>query len=182
MTRSEVRYFAIAAFVFVCFGFARECQGQALTADILGTVRDSTGAVVPGAQATIVQVGTGGKLSATTDASGNYRFSELKPAHYRLELSKAGFQTTVVPDIELLVAQRQQLDVTLRVGSASESVEVSAGAAELLETQTAEVGQVIQDKPIVELPLNGRDFVQLATLSPGVYTCLLYTSPSPRDA
>jgi len=145
------------------------CWGQALTGDILGTVRDSTGAVVADAQVILTQVGTGATSSAITDSEGNYSFASLKPAHYSLEVSKANFEKTIVPDIVLLVAQRQRLDIILRVGATSQRVEVSAGAAVLLETQTSEVGQVIQEKPIVELPLDGRDFIQLATLAPGVY-------------
>jgi hypothetical protein len=159
----------MATFVLVCMGFGRECQGQALTGDILGTVRDASGAVITDAQVKLTQVGAAVTFSTTTDASGNYRFSQLQPAHYSLAVSKANFEKTAMTDIELHVAQHQQLDITLSVGSATEQIQVSAGAAELLETQTAEVGQVVQQKPIVELPLNGRDFIQLATLAPGVY-------------
>jgi len=146
------------------------CKAQALTGDIVGTVRDSSGAVIPDVRISLTQVDTGIKLSVSTDSSGNYSFAELKPTRYSLEASKLSFTTTTIPDIELLVTQRQRIDVTLRLGAVSQHVEVSAGAAELLETQTSSVGQVIQQKPIVDLPLNGRDFVQLATLSAGVYS------------
>jgi len=166
MVTLSVRCFAV--FVVMLAALV-SCRGQALTGDILGTVRDSTGAVAPGALVMLTQVGTGVTSSAITDSDGNYSFASLKPAHYSLEVSKANFEKTIVPDIELLVAQRQRLDIILRVGATNQRVEVSAGAAVLLETQTSEVGQVMQEKPIVELPLNGRDFIQLATLTPGVY-------------
>jgi hypothetical protein len=166
MVRFNFRCLVAMVLVLVCLVPVR---GQALTGDILGTVRDSSGAVVPGVLVTLTQVATNVKSTATTDTEGNYSFSALKPDHYSLEVSKANFEKTVIPDIELLVAQRQRLDIALRVGATSQRIEVSAGAAELLESQTSEVGQVIEEKPIEELPLNGRDFIQLATLAPGVY-------------
>src|ERR1700737_4538118 len=104
------------------------CWGQALTGDILGTVRDSTGAVVADAQVILTQVGTGATSSAITDSEGNYSFASLKPAHYSLEVSKANFEKTIVPDIVLLVAQRQRLDIILRVGATSQREEVGGGA------------------------------------------------------
>jgi hypothetical protein len=143
--------------------------GQTFTGDLLGTVKDSTGAVIPGANVTLTQVSTGAKFTATTDKSGDYLFTELQPGRYRLEVSKQGFQTKTVSDIELLVAQRTRLDVSLEIGAVMQSVEVSAGGTQLLETQSSEVGQVVQQRAMVELPLNGRNFLQLALLAPGVF-------------
>jgi Carboxypeptidase regulatory-like domain/TonB dependent receptor len=170
------RICAIAVFLSICFASVQPCHGQALTGDILGTVTDSSGAVIRGARVTLRQVGSGETHTATTDVNGSYRFAELQPAHYSLSASKASFEETSIPDIELLVAQRQRINIILLVGSTTEHVKVSAGTAQLLETQNAELGQVVQEKPIVELPLNGRDFVQLATLSPGVYPGVLGTN------
>lgn len=141
---------------------------QAITGDILGTARDASGAVIPGVEVILTQTTTGATLKTTTDQDGNYLFSELKPSHYSLKASKQGFETTVVSDIELLVGQRPQVDLALRVGEVSQSVTVSAGGVQLLETQTSSAGQVIQEKPILDLPLNGRDYMQLTVLAPAV--------------
>ncbi len=141
---------------------------QAITGDILGTARDASGAVIPGVEVILTQTTTGATLKTTTDQEGNYLFSELKPSHYSLKASKQGFETTVVSDIELLVGQRPQVDLAMRVGEVSQSVTVSAGGVQLLETQTSSAGQVIQEKPILDLPLNGRDYMQLTVLAPAV--------------
>lgn len=142
---------------------------QTFTADIVGTVTDTSGALVPGASVTLTQVGTGQVLAGTSDAAGDYFFSELQPGHYRLEVSKPGFQTKTVSDIVLLVGQHSRIDVSLAVGAVTQTVEVSAGGTQLLETETSEAGQVVEERAISELPLNGRNFIQLATLAPGVY-------------
>lgn len=127
--------------------------GQAITGDILGTISDSTGAVVPGARVVLTAVDTGTTWQRTSDASGDYVFAELKPGHYSVEASKAGLQTTTVSNIELLVGQRPRVDVVLKVGAVTQSVTVNAGGVQLLDTQTSSVGAVIQQKPIVEIPL-----------------------------
>jgi hypothetical protein len=141
---------------------------QSITGDILGTVQDSSGAVVPGATITLSAVDTGATQTSTTDSGGNYLFAQLKPGRYSVAVSKEGFQTRTISQVELLVGQRPRVDITLAVGAVAQSVEVSAGGVQLLETQTSTMGQVIQEKPVQELPLNGRNFMQLAVLSPGV--------------
>lgn len=142
---------------------------QSFTGDISGTVQDATGALVPGAKVTLTQTTTAATLNSTADEAGGYLFAQLQPGHYRLTVSKEGFKTKTVSDIELLVGQRSRVDVALELGTITQTVEVSAGGTQLLETQTSEVGQVIQERAISELPLNGRNFIQLATLAPGVY-------------
>jgi Carboxypeptidase regulatory-like domain len=131
-------------------------------------VQDSSGAVVPGATITLSAVDTGATQTSTTDSGGNYLFAQLKPGRYSVAVSKEGFQTRTISQVELLVGQRPRVDITLAVGAVAQSVEVSAGGVQLLETQTSTMGQVIQEKPVQELPLNGRNFMQLAVLSPGV--------------
>ena len=152
--------------------------GQGITGDILGTVQDSTGAVVPGAKIVLTAVDTGIKWESTSDASGDYLFAELKPRHYSMEASKGGLQTVTVSNIELLVGQRPRVDIVLHVGAVTQTVTVNAGGVQLLETQTSSVGAVIQQKPIVEIPLNGRDFMQLMTLVPSVVPVLNGSSPA----
>lgn len=153
--------------------------GQVITGDILGTIRDSTQAVVPGAKVTLSAVDTGLKWQTTADDAGNYLFAQLTPGHYSVEASKAGFQTTAITNIELLVTQRPRVDITLQVGAVTQRVEVSAGGVQLLETQTSAMGQVIQEKPIVELPLNGRNFIQLALIAAGVSPTSNYSAAEP---
>jgi hypothetical protein len=141
---------------------------QAITGDILGTVKDASGAVVPGAKVVLTQTTTGVKFMVTTDTGGNYLFAQLKPNRYSLTVSKHGFVSTTVSDIDLLVGQRPRVDVVLQVGSVTETVNVNAGGIQLLDTQTSSMGQVLEDRTIVNLPLNTRNFMQLVTLAAGV--------------
>ena len=159
---------AIASFLFLLLLTTRLGFSQAITGDILGTVQDSTGGVVPGAKVTLTTVDTGLKFEATSDEGGNYLFAQLKPGHYSLQATKEGFQAATVSNIELLVGQRPRVDMTLQIGAVTQRIEVSAGGVQLLDTQTSTMGEVIQEKPVQELPLNGRNFIQLAVLSPGV--------------
>ncbi len=155
-------------FIFICFMTMRPGFGQLITGDILGTIQDSTGAVVPGAKVSLTAVDTGHRFEANSDASGGYIFAQLKPGHYKVQASKEGFRTENVSDIDLLVGQRPRVDITLQVGAVAQEIEVSAGGVQLLESQTSAIGEVMQERPVQELPLNGRNFMQLAVLSPGV--------------
>jgi hypothetical protein len=168
--------------LLVCFYlplvYTGPAYSQSITGDILGTVQDPSGAVVPAAKVILTGVGTGVAFTATTDDGGNYLFAQIKPGHYRLDVSKEGFQITTISEVELLVGQRPRVDIVLQVGAVTQTVEVSAGGVQLLDTQTAAMGQVIQERPIVDLPLNGRNFMQLAVLSAGVAPILTGVSPA----
>jgi hypothetical protein len=142
---------------------------QTFTADILGTVHDATGAVVSAAKVTLTRTNTGTTLDTISDGAGNYAFFQVQPAHYSLQVYKEGFMTFTVSDLEVLVSQRARIDVILKIGATSEKVDVSAGGTQMLETQSSEVGEVIQQKAILDMPLNGRNFIQLAELTPGVF-------------
>ncbi|HEY6273406.1 MAG TPA: carboxypeptidase regulatory-like domain-containing protein [Terriglobales bacterium] len=142
--------------------------GQSITGDILGTVQDSSGAVVPGAKATLTAMDTGIKSEATSDDGGNFLFASLKPGHYSVQVGKAGFETATLTDIELLVGQRPHVDITLRVGAVTQSVEVSAGGVVQLETQTSSMNQVTQETAVENLPIVNRNFIDLVALSAGV--------------
>ena len=157
----------------------RPGSAQVITGDILGTVRDSSGAVIPSAKITVRSVETGLQWETTSNDAGDYLIAQLNPGHYNVEASKPGFQTTAVTNIELLVTQRPRVDITLVVGTVSQRVEVSAGGVQLLETQTSAMGQVIQEKPIVDLPLNGRNFIQLALIAAGVAPTSNYSAAEP---
>jgi Carboxypeptidase regulatory-like domain len=131
-----------------------------------GTVIDKTGSVVAGAKVTITSQGTGISRESTTDASGHYLVPLLPVANYTLRVDSAGFQTVEQKDVRLQVDESRELNFTLAPASVTEKVEVSA-AEVAVETTNASLGQVITSEQVADLPLNGRNFVQLATLTPG---------------
>ena len=135
--------------------------------DISGAVRDSSGASIPGAQVTIVNVDTNATRTAISNDAGFYSFPALPPGTYSVKTEKTGFKTVTRPDILIQVQQSARVDVELPVGQVTESVEVSATAA-MLTTENATVGTVIENKRIVDLPLNGRNALSLVALSPNV--------------
>src|SRR6185369_7539015 len=139
----------------------------AQTSQIQGTVLDSTGSAVPGADVKATQTGTGAVRNATSAADGAYVLSNLPIGPYRLEVSKQGFTTYVQTGITLLVNTTPTVDVALKVGNVSEQVQVEANAA-LVETQATGIGSVIENRRILELPLNGRVATDLIVLSGAV--------------
>ncbi len=140
--------------------------GQSETGQMAGTVVDQSGAVVPGATIAVTNTGTNRVSTATTGASGQFSVPALGPGHYKVEVKAANFKT-VTQEVTLQVNQVLPLDFTLPPGSATENVEVTS-AAPLVSTDSSEIGEVIQGRQVVDLPLNSRNFTQLATLVPGV--------------
>ena len=143
-------------------------EAQVSTGTIGGTVKDSTGAAIPGAQVVAGSIETGQPRSVITDSIGSYTIPDLQAGHYSLTVSHGGFKTTTVANIELQVAQRAVLDPVLEVGNVSEKVTVTTMTAPLLNTVTSSVGQVVDTKTVATMPLNGRNFWQLTQLTPGV--------------
>lgn len=150
----------------VLFSFAQLGLAQTL-GEISGAVRDSTGAVLPGVMITLTNQATNAVRNATTNDSGVYAFPALVPGPYRVKAEKTGFKTSSSDVLELQVQQQARLDLRMEVGSVSESIEVVASAAQL-STENATVGTVVDNKRIVELPLNGRNYLQLTALAPNV--------------
>jgi hypothetical protein len=142
-------------------------SAQSETATVLGTVRDSNGAVVTGAAVTLKNIGTGITSSTTTDPNGEYQFVNIKIGDYQITIEASGFNKTIADNINLTINARQRVDIALQVASAAETVMVT-GAAELLEADSSDRGQVIQRQQITALPLNGRSYANLALLAPGV--------------
>lgn len=140
---------------------------QSETATVLGTVRDANGAAVTGATVTLKNIGTSISATTTTDANGDYIFSNTRIGTYQITIEATGFDRTVANNVNLVINARQRVDVELQVASAAETVMVT-GAAELLETDSSDRGQVIQRQQITALPLNGRSYANLALLAPGV--------------
>ncbi len=141
-------------------------DAQFVRGSILGRVTDQTDAIVSDAQVKLQNQGTNEGKTASTDAEGNYSFPALLPGAYRIEVSRQGFTTQVVSDIGLEVNQTARIDVKLAVGELVQRVETTA-SLQLLKTDASDVGAVISNKQIIELPLNGRDYLSLARLIPG---------------
>src|SRR5262249_42422961 len=138
----------------------------AQTAQITGIVSDPSGVVVPGAEITVTNIDTGIKKAATSNEQGVYTIPLLNPGNYELAVQKEGFKAISRPGIKLEVAQIARMDFTLQVGELIEKVTV-VSEAPILTSESAVIGQVVGNKKILDLPLNGRDFTQLATLVPG---------------
>lgn len=135
--------------------------------DISGEIRDASGAVIGGATLTLTNAATNATRSTESNDSGSYAFPALQPGVYSLRAEKEGFKAFVQTGIPIEVQQRARIDIALQIGSITEFVEVSASGA-LLQTENATVGTVIENKRIVELPLNGRNALQLVALAPNV--------------
>ncbi|MEP7367410.1 MAG: carboxypeptidase-like regulatory domain-containing protein, partial [Acidobacteriota bacterium] len=137
------------------------------TSELAGTVTDSTGASVPAVTLLVVNQGTNASREVKTDDAGQYRVPFLLPGQYTISVEKSGFRPVRQAGVRLEVNQTARIDFVMEVGNVSETLEVVASTP-LVEAGTSSLGQVIETKLIQELPLNGRNFVQLATLGPGV--------------
>ncbi len=140
---------------------------QVTTGTILGSVTDPTGATVVGATVTVTDIDKGTIVTRKTDEAGGFQFPFLIPGNYKVTVEQSGFKKAEQIGITLQVDQRARIDVQLTVGNVSETIEVTA-AAPLVQSTSAETGQVIEQRAVQELPLNGRNFAQLVYLSPGV--------------
>src|SRR5213594_2128711 len=134
---------------------------------ISGVIRDASGAVIPGAMVTVTNPATNQVRSAISNEAGVYNFPVLQPGKYNIKVELPGFRTITQNGVELQVQQSARLDFTLQVGDVSQTVEVE-GTTALIATENATVGTVIENRRIVEMPLNGRNFLQLVALSPNV--------------
>src|SRR5499433_2302965 len=156
-------------FVTVLLLATNPAYGQLGTGAISGTIFDQTGAVLPGANVTVTNTGTGFMRETVSSDNGDYRLAGLLPGTYELSVQFSGFSRFVRSGLVLQVDQNPRIDVHLQVGSPTENVLVTAQTP-LLQSEQSSVGAVVDRQKIVDLPLNGRNFVQLATLMPGVNT------------
>lgn len=136
-------------------------------ASLSGTVQDTTGGMIPGAAVKLTSHGQGTVRTSQTNEAGVYQFSFLPAGVYDIEVTVAGFKTLIQKDITLAVAQNVRRDFSLELGNIADNVTVSANV-ENVNTESAEMGAVIDNTKVVEMPLNGRTFYSLATLTPGV--------------
>ncbi|MBI2822637.1 MAG: TonB-dependent receptor, partial [Acidobacteria bacterium] len=143
---------------------------QVTTATIRGTVRDDSGAVIPGVSVAVRHVDTGAARVIVTDDEGRFHAPNLALGNYEVQAELTGFQTTVRDGIKLSLGQEAVVDFTMKVGQISEMKLVVTGEAPLVQTTNSTVTALVDDKQIRDLPLNGRDFSQLVTLQAGVYS------------
>jgi len=151
----------------ICMISTPAAYGQTATAEIAGRIMDSTGGVIPQAGVDVMNVATRVTRTTQSDAAGRYDIPLLEPGVYQLKVTKSGFKAVDIPNIKLDVNQSLTQDVTLAVGSLTQTVEVKA-EADLIQASTSELGTVVGQKAVNELPLNGRNFSQLLTMVPGV--------------
>ncbi|MBI3679648.1 MAG: TonB-dependent receptor [Acidobacteria bacterium] len=154
------------ACLLLCLGCA-ESAGQIVSGTITGVVSDASGAVVAGAEVAAVNTQTGLKRMTTTNESGIFSLPQLPPGGYDVSASAQGFKKYEVSGVVLRVDQTVRVELRLEVGAITQEVQVSAAAAQI-QSETSSLGQVIDRERIVELPLNGRNFMQLANISSGV--------------
>jgi hypothetical protein len=156
-----------AAIAVLSLIFSPAAVAQVITGSISGTVADETGAVLPGVEVTVQNQDTGFSRTAITDDRGAYRAPSLQLGPYEVRGELTGFQTVIRSGINLTLGREAVVNLTLRVGEITEQVYVT-GEAPLVETSTATVADLVDEKKIRDLPLNGRDFIQLAMLQAGV--------------
>jgi Carboxypeptidase regulatory-like domain/TonB-dependent Receptor Plug Domain len=170
-TRSPFRFFASITFTCLCFlllqsqhSFAQVDEGS-----VSGAVQDPTGAVVANAKVTLLNTDVGLSLETVTSSSGQYIFSPVRIGHYTVSASAPGFSTTTQQNLEVTVSSHLSVNIQLKPGATTETVEVTT-AAPVLQTEDASVGQVVNQRSVNNLPLNGRNFTFLAQLGAGVNT------------
>src|SRR6266571_1309272 len=167
--------------VLLGFGIPR-ASAQFDTASVVGTVKDSSGATVPDAKVTLTNTETGVSVARTTGQDGGYEFVTVKPGIYVVTAEKSGFAIALMDNVQVQVAARMRVDLSLSVGQLTERVVVTA-ASPLIETDTSQRGQVITGDQMRELALNGREYSALALLATGVRQSALNksTNGTPRE-
>ena len=149
-------------------GMFMRCEAQTTYGSVVGTARDSSGAVIVGAKITVTNLGTAVRTTQATNDVGSFAFTTLFPGSYVIHAEMQGFKSVDVQNIQLQVDQTLRSDITMPLGQINQSVEVT-GSLATLNTDTADVGEVIENRQVTDLPLNGRNFVQLAGLANDVF-------------
>jgi hypothetical protein len=162
------KYKTMWAFCALAALFATPVFGQTF-GEITGRVSDSSGAGVPGATITLTNINTNATRATNSTSAGDYTFPSVPPGFYNVKAEHSGFRVATTNSIEVQVQQSVRLDVALQVGQVSETVEVTAQAV-LLQAENASLGTVVENKAITELPLNGREYLNLVALSANVNT------------
>jgi hypothetical protein len=141
--------------------------GQVNTSAISGLITDESGSIVPQVTITVTEEGTGSARTVKNAGNGEYSVPQLSPGRYTVRAEASGFRTAVASGVNLDIAQRTRIDFTMRVGEVKQEVEVTA-RAQIMDVDTASLGQTVERRTVQDLPLNGRNFLTLGALSPGV--------------
>src|SRR5262249_26176220 len=174
INRNRVNWFGrIVGATLACMFFllvqTQTVFGQVDQGSVEGVVQDASGAVVPNAKVILLNKDQGLSLETTTKGGGEYIFTPVRIGNYSLSVSAPGFATTTQENLHVDLAQHLQVKIQLKTGSTTETVEVSTSPP-LLQTEEGSVGQVVNERSINSLPLNGRNFTFLAQLGAGVNT------------
>jgi hypothetical protein len=168
MLRELVRYFFVFILLSAQFAsFTRVAGAQAAQAELTGSIHDQTGATLASARVSITSVETKRVITTTSGDSGIYLFTNVPPGSYTITVEATGFKKFVQDGVQLSTGERVRADISLTAGNVEESVSVIADAS-LLRTESTSLGQVINNRSITTLPLNGRNFLSLVALSAGV--------------
>ena len=164
--------------VFLSLSFGNSwLLAQVDRGSIVGSTTDASGAVVPGATITVTNIGTNQSTRVVTNSSGSYEANLLRIGTYKVTAEKVGFRTTEQSNVDVGVNQAVRVDLVLQVGATTQTVEVK-GAPPLVQTEASSLGTIENQKRIVDLPLNGRNFIQLAYLGPGANSGMAGTNVS----
>ncbi len=160
-------FLRLSLVMLFCVALSPTSYSQLSTGSVTGIVRDPSSGAVAGAEVVLQNLDTSVIRNTASNSIGNYQFLNVTPGRYSLSTTATGFKSNKTPEITLSVNETLTLDVTLEVGAVSQTVTVSGQVAEI-ESSTAELGSVVTEKQVVDLPLNGRNFTQLLSLTPGV--------------
>ena len=166
-TRTSFRRIRFLMLLFALLSVALTALCQLPTATILGEIKDPSGAVIPGVALTARNVDTGLTRAAVTGDAGTYRFDALPVGKYEVRAEHTGFQSELRSGLTLTVAQEAIVNFTLQVGATSQTVNVT-GEVPLVNTTTSELGGLVSEQRLADLPLNGRNYINLTLLQPGV--------------
>jgi len=165
ITLSRIRYLLVGVIAVVLLA-GLNARAQVSTADLVGTVSDPSGAVVPSAHVTIVNLGTHEVRSSTTNSSGDFTFALLPIGSYSLKVDAPGFKSFSLGSVTLNVGDRRRVDAKMEIGQETQEVQVSA-APPALQTDNSTVGTTVTEQAVQNLPTNGRNFIDLVQLTPG---------------
>ncbi len=183
-TLSEKFNAALWILTILTFGLlgGERAYAQVSGATLSGTVTDASGSTIPNAQLTITSVATGVSRDAKTDSAGFYSVPNLLPATYDVKVTAPGFSTTVQNGVTLSIGAQQQLNFSMQIGQVSQTVEVTTTQVAAVELTSSTISEDVNATSVRELPLNGRDWIQLATLQPGIALTRTQASGSSGNA
>ncbi len=167
MSRTKSAVFALFLIPALTAILSASLFGQAFYGSIVGTVTDQSGAALRGANVTLTNTGTGEKHQTQSGDGGDYQFLNLVPGKYRVEVEQRGFKKAISDNVEVNVSGTARADVTMQLGEVTQNIEVQA-TPPVLQTENANLSQIVNSRAIEELPVNGRNIMNLTALVPGV--------------